>query len=532
MKKRLIIIVTTLVSAVWPALSNTYGGGTGTQQDPYHITNLLQLRALSETAADWNKHFILTADIDASSSSSWNSNAGFSPVGNTSSPFTGTFDGQNHTISNLRINRSTDYIGLFGYIVDAKVINIKLYGCRIKGKENTGSLAGYCQSSIISNCSTVAGMLQGTNGNNVGGLIGRAQSGSELSYCYSKTEVQSGYGFVGALLGNLMYDSSMRYCFAVKRLYSTNRSSAICFGGLVARNHRSVIENCYSLGYVGGNNEVGGFVGRNSSNTTGCTINNCYAAGQVVATNHYTQIKGGFAGKNDANSSISNCYFDTQTSMLSAAIGQDANGQSVTGYTTAQFALSANFSTWDFDDVWTIETIGELSAAPRPYLQWQLGYALEFVTQGNGVITGDTVQTVERAGAANPVTAVPDNGWQFKAWHNEAGNIYSSDSTLNVTNISDNMVLTAVFERPTGMEQTLRSSDVVMYPNPTRGELTVQSEYTVKSIRITDLQGKVLRQWKPNSTETFVDIAYLAKGIYLIQIRTNKGAVVKKLSLL
>lgn len=73
-------------------------------------------------------NFVLGANIDASTTSSWNSGAGFQPLGNNAStPFTGKFDGLGHTISNLAVNQSTfNFDSVFGYTQGSLIRNIGL----------------------------------------------------------------------------------------------------------------------------------------------------------------------------------------------------------------------------------------------------------------------------------------------------------------------------------------------------------------------------------------------------------------------
>ena len=104
-----------------------YSGGNGTVDSPYEIANLTDLEDLQNTSGDWGAYFIQTADIDASTTSGWNGGAGFDPIGNSSPKFTGSYDGQDHTIDGLTINRgSTYYIGLFGYTYGATIENLGL----------------------------------------------------------------------------------------------------------------------------------------------------------------------------------------------------------------------------------------------------------------------------------------------------------------------------------------------------------------------------------------------------------------------
>ncbi|SVC66287.1 uncharacterized protein METZ01_LOCUS319141, partial [marine metagenome] len=91
--------------------------GDGSSDDPYQIDTLNNLYWITQNSGEWSAHYIQTSDIDASSSSNWDSNAGFTPIGNSSTRFTGSYDGDGHIIDSLFINRSTNSrIGLFGRI--------------------------------------------------------------------------------------------------------------------------------------------------------------------------------------------------------------------------------------------------------------------------------------------------------------------------------------------------------------------------------------------------------------------------------
>lgn len=63
--------------------------GSGTAASPFLITNATQLQAMRQNLS---AHYALANDIDASNTSGWNGGKGFAPVGNASTPFTGTFD--------------------------------------------------------------------------------------------------------------------------------------------------------------------------------------------------------------------------------------------------------------------------------------------------------------------------------------------------------------------------------------------------------------------------------------------------------
>ena len=121
-------------------------------------------------------NYALGSNIDATATCGWNSGAGFMPVGTyvnvTDFPFTGTFDGLGHTITDLYINRpATDDVGLFGYTGSSAVIrNVGLVNGNITGQTSVGGLVGYNEGSISNSYST--GAVTGTSAFDAGGLVG------------------------------------------------------------------------------------------------------------------------------------------------------------------------------------------------------------------------------------------------------------------------------------------------------------------------------------------------------------------------
>ncbi|NTW98500.1 MAG: peptidase M26, partial [Geobacteraceae bacterium] len=86
--------------------------------------------------------------------------AGFSPIGNHATPFSGTYDGDRHTIDRLTINGlTTGNIGLFGYTTGAKVKNLGLTNVSVTGYAQPGLIVGYNDKSIVTNCYTTGNMI-------------------------------------------------------------------------------------------------------------------------------------------------------------------------------------------------------------------------------------------------------------------------------------------------------------------------------------------------------------------------------------
>ncbi|MEG1857069.1 MAG: GLUG motif-containing protein, partial [Acinetobacter sp.] len=239
----------------------------------------------------------------------WNSGAGFNPIGNPSATFKGVFDGLNHTVNDLNINRpSTDYVGLFSYLQNAKVQNLGLVAGSIKGQNAVGAVAGWnTNGSIVDRVYStvqVEGLLE-----DVGGLVGRNISGAIIKNSYSNGSVK-GKGSSGGL-GT---------------------------GGLVGANYAdSIIENSYATGSVTGISgaAIGGLVGDNAG-----IIRNSYASGNVIGT-----AGGGLIGFS-LGGQISNSFWNSETSGKAASAGGG------TGLSTLQMFDKNYFTGFDFGSVW------------------------------------------------------------------------------------------------------------------------------------------------------------------------------------
>ncbi|UCG55888.1 MAG: hypothetical protein JSU70_13570 [Phycisphaerales bacterium] len=262
-----------------------YGGGSGTAEDPYQIATAADLIALGEEPNDYDKHFILTADIDLDPNIPGRrifDRAVIAPDTNDvedwfqGTPFAGVFDGNGHTVSNLTIVGAS-YLGLFGEIDNAAISDLGLEAVDVDGSGGfVGSLAGYAPGTI-SNCYG-SGTVSGA-GVCVGGLLGSAAGC--ITRCYSTAEV-SGSNVAGGLVGNSRGNITESHSTGV-----VNGSHRV--GGLVGNNRGSITES-YSAGAVSGDSEIGGLVGMNDD----ASITESYSTGAVSGDSHI----GGLVGCN------------------------------------------------------------------------------------------------------------------------------------------------------------------------------------------------------------------------------------------
>jgi len=281
------------------------GGGTGTLEDPIRIANASDLLLLADTPNDFDKCFILTADIDLDPNVTGEptfTTALIAPdTDNTNErfdgpPFTGVFDGNGYKITNLTIDTNgvdNDYLGLFGRIGGGEVKNLGIKGVSITGGDESsylGGLCGYSGESTISNC-YVTGDVNGDDF--LGGLCGENWHGTILN-CYTTGNI-NGDVYIGGLCGE--NGGTISNCYATGSVTGDSRLGGLCGGNLYGP-----ISNCYATGSVSGDNYLGGLCGENDDGT----ISNCYATGSTTGGDHSDYI-GGLCGEND-DGIISNCF--------------------------------------------------------------------------------------------------------------------------------------------------------------------------------------------------------------------------------
>ena len=324
-------------------------GGKGTVEDPYLISTTGDFQQL---ALEPDKNYKMVADIDMSKAAQW-----WTPVKN----FTGSLDGDGHTIYNLGVKTTEDHTGLFGtldlngvaknlifvnptvevtntnqfagvlagetnYTYDGKgkatnVDSIFVYGAKIAGEDQmfiaAGGLVGSANlKTKINNCS-FQGEITLPNSENVGGIVGQTRSGSSVNACYANVNATA-KTVLGGIVG--IAGTPHDYC---------------------------KFTNCEVRGQLTAENAVGGFVGDNYFNE----ISNVVSHADIVATkksawNGYDA--GGIIGvmesaRKDDSGFAKNCVFDGSVKVLQDGeeINAPATVHQIAGKTIADDEYSA-----------------------------------------------------------------------------------------------------------------------------------------------------------------------------------------------
>jgi len=389
------LTITIFTSAAW---AGSYSGGSGTEADPYQISTAEDMQAIGPNEADWDKHFLLTADIDLSAYTGTE----FNIIGRAFPSFTGVFDGNDHTISNFTYSTTnTDDLGLFGYIngPNALIKDLTLVTPNVSAADNSDSVAslvGWLRNGTVTGCGVEGGSVTGRS--STGGLVGYNYSYGMISNCHATASVTGEGDYTGGLVGHNR--GAISNCYAAGSVMGTDFT-----GGLVGNHYLSPISSCYSSASVSGADNTGGLVGQNSIGP----ISNSYAAGSVIGH----RFTGGLVGHN-YHSTISNCYAIASVSgadytgglvgiryldTISASFWDiETTGQSSSaggeGKTTAQMQTKTTFTDagWDFlaetvngiEDIWRLCEDG----IDYPKLAWQMIMLGDFVC-GDGVRFND-----------------------------------------------------------------------------------------------------------------------------------------------
>jgi hypothetical protein len=310
-----------------------YSGGNGEPNTPYQIADVNNLLQLAADINNYDKYFILTADIDLAGHNFNNSVIAPTTYDGHCVPFGGVFDGAGHKIRNLSIiaGEGTCCLGLFGTTGSGvnhqtEIKNLGLEDVNITAEKYSygiGGLAGWLAGTVCSNSYSTGVISIGLMVHDVGGLVGLNYG--NINNCYSKGAIisegalntEEGYamgycGGFGGLVGvnggwtNLGEGVETGY---ISNSWSscnvTSGSRSYGMGGLVGANAApgGNINNCYATGTVSGgyySAELGGLVGG-----VGGYINACFSTGPVSGGSNSWGIGGLIGG---CIGSVSNCY--------------------------------------------------------------------------------------------------------------------------------------------------------------------------------------------------------------------------------
>lgn len=376
-----------------------FGGGDGSEDDPYQICTAQHLHAVGKAEEYLDASFALFDDIDLSNVDK------FRIIGDGDHGFSGRFDGNDHTIKSLTIDvaqrddldSDSRHMGLFGVVTDDGVIeNTTLDDIHLSGAEDIGGLVGrnrgiITDSRVSGTIEAVAtesfggsdgvGGLAGANSSGkivdsrsdvavtgespVGGLVGKNRSG-DIRTSQATGEVTGSGSDIGGLVGDNATNSSD----IVESRADGDVEGDLRVGGLVGRN-KGTITDSHAGGDTTGDRRVGALVGEVEDRYEvhpgecgmGVQLAGGTAPGEVASSFATGSVDGrvdtgGLVGTNGGDVEAS--YWDWQTNGRTTGDGGEP-------LSTEQFGDEDNFEGWDFDEVWTIDETDD--GAHRPALR-------------------------------------------------------------------------------------------------------------------------------------------------------------------
>ena len=342
-----------LIAALFTCSLFTYAQllGSGTEDDPYMIYDADDLNEVRDYVGVEGIYFQLANDIDLSA---YSEGEGWEPIGTSGSQFKGIFDGDGHTISNLKINRiDLNYVGLFGYISGATISHVAI-NCDIIGGSYVGGVCGYSNNGTLKYIK-VTGNLKGAS-QYLGGISGY-NNVADIRYCIVEADIVSDGSYIGGIAGYNGYIDKCVYTGYIKGETYT--------GGICGSSANDIV-NCLTECSIEGISYQGGICGRVGGNGW---LYKCVAINSTIITaspSDYGRICGFFqSGSAHVQQNLS--LSTTKILYSGSEITVSDNAQNGTGVGNALLKRKVTYTDleWDFDEIWDID-----EGSSYPYLRY------------------------------------------------------------------------------------------------------------------------------------------------------------------
>lgn len=371
----------------------------------------------------------------------------WTPIGwyknyNTSDKYTGTFDGDGHTISGLYISGTGNYVGLIGYAGNgSKICDLTLKNSSISSTgSNVGAIAG--DAYVVENCHVFDTDVQGKD--TVGGIAGTVDKAIVQS---SSAANVTGNSYVGGVAGRIQSNDS------------------------------SAMSECFNTGSVTGASVVGGLTG-NLYN--GGTISDCYNTGAVTAT----------SSSGAAGGLIGNFRYGTLKNSYSSTVPTAAKAGTVVGCLEWAGGQKTLTNVYVLSDEAVTETVGNLKGftiqngeavaktADELKALTSAGLSDKFTADDKGVNNGYPVLAWQNSGSDEPVDpdhpAIDPNGWDGKASQTEpanVGGVYQIASAADLKWFADHAAATPAIQGVLTADIDLNNRDWTPVDGGFTGEL-------------------------------------------------------------
>ena len=409
--------------------------GQGTPQNPYAITTIQELQAME---ADLDANYILGQNIDASTTQSWNSGAGFKPIGTNSNPFTGSLDGNGNTISNLFVNHSIPRTGLFGFINGNQgtgnntFTDLALNNVVITGSSKIGGLAGDLRYADVNDVSITGTLYKnGSGGSNIGGLAGNTRTVT-IRDVSTHVDVDiinpTGWGLSGALIGHANYGTKVHDTTTAGTVTVTNGTSISGAGGIAAYLAPGGLINKTSSSADTSAEGKDGRSGGLLAEADNVRVIDSHATGSGYGTSEFSMV-GGLVGWGRGGMEINRSYATGSVEGHAPNSFYAAAG-SLVGYGTEGITVQDSYATGSVN--WSGQGV--------PIVGSLIGYIREA-----NIENSYTTSSVENGSYSGAITGYSYGPTRLDGvyWNNETANHASADGgndgnidTINVTGLT------------------------------------------------------------------------------------------------
>ena len=305
---------------------------------PFYIRTAEDLLRINKDDFGLDKKYLQVDNIDMD-------NKAFTPIGSDdSNKFAGNYNGGNYQISNISLNTTSTYAGLFGITSeDAVISNVIVNDIMIDGTAKyVGGVVAYNNGKVL-DCKTTGGLLKTTASDSYAGGVAGINNKEVFTSSFNGGEI----------------------------------SSASKLGGVVALNQNGYVQDCYARGSFkpATASEMGGVVAQNIATVAGlrANITNCYSTmkntdttnskvGMVVYRNVNSDNTTDLSNDSSTKNRVYGSYYDTTQGYTGIyGVVDPTNGIFVNALTDktqagyATYSKSGSNTTWNFTRVWKID---------------------------------------------------------------------------------------------------------------------------------------------------------------------------------
>ena len=394
--------------------------GKGTAEEPFLIGSLSDLLLMQATVntvdgtltdaagtavAARSAYYRLTTDIDLSPVCGAASGNNWIPIGNASANenlcFTGSFDGDGHTLSNLYIKQEKDFQGLFGLTITDTwpqipgiITRLHVTGY-VQGATHTGLIVG--KGGIVSYCTGEGEVVSGSD--NTGGIAGYLL---KAAHCTNRASVRKTRGMTyatGGIAG--IIESLCHDCINEGDITSVEGYE---IGGIAGYATRTTIYNCTNAGTVTGGQQCGGIAGILYGSAENCINRETVSSGFGYS--------GGIVGVLDNYAAIRNCVNTAR--VTDREYGTDNGG--ICGYVRQYATIEYGYWPGAIPAVVEFNTPSSSPSIVFPFSQWQ-GKEAEtvFMTTEEGYPCNSLIDAMNFWASKNRTKDKVFSGWEYDA---------------------------------------------------------------------------------------------------------------------